>query len=248
MDTAYLFVDESQDLLPVELTVLKKLTRHAVILAGDAEQSIYQARAPYARGGFQLRGNTRVLHTNFRNTIPIHRFAENFKKRSPYTSRDASEEAVAFRDGPAPEIYIPEEGESLSYLLIRKVMVFIEEIGYSPENIAILIPSVKLKKRIEQELEKAGYGSVWVKDEEFDFHREGVVRLCPIHSSKGLDFPVVMLYLPYLFQPKSEEDEKKQRNLLYVAVTRAMDNLNIFINAEKNSVLQDLIESLEEEQ
>lgn len=69
-----------------------------------------------------------------------------------------------------------------------------------------------------------------------------------IHSSKGLDLPVIMLYRPYLFQLKSEEDEKKQRNLLYVAVTRAMDNLNTFVNAEKNSVLQGLLDSLEEQQ
>ena len=123
-------------------------------------------------------------------------------------------------------------------------MVFIEEIGYSPENISILIPSVKLKKRIEEELKNAGYDSVWLKDEEFDFRQEGVIRLCPIHSSKGLDFPVVMLYLPYMFAPKNEDDEKKQRNLLYVAVTRAMDNLNIFMDPEKSTILKDLMESL----
>ena len=243
-DTGYLFIDESQDLLPVELTVLKKLTLHAVILAGDTEQSIFQARSPYARGGFQLRGNTRILHTNFRNTIPIHRFAENFKKKSPFGRGEDSEEAVAFRDGPAPEIYTPDRGDHLSELLVKKVMVFIEEIGYSPENISILIPSVKLKKRIEEELKNAGYDSVWLKDEEFDFRQEGVIRLCPIHSSKGLDFPVVMLYLPYMFAPKNEEDEKKQRNLLYVAVTRAMDNLNIFMDPEKSAILKDLMESL----
>ncbi len=245
-DIDYLFIDESQDMLPVELAVLRELTAHAVILAGDTDQSIYQARSPYSRGGFQLRGNTRVLHTNFRNTIPIHDFAETYRKKTMRGDREGTDEAAAFREGPSPEIYIPKEGRHLSELLVQKVKVFIEEIGYAPENIAILIPSVKVRSRIEAGIKKAGYDSVWIKDDEFDFRQEGVVRLCPIHSSKGLDFPVVMLYLPFFFPPKNEEDEKKQRNLLYVACTRAMDNLNIFVDPGKSSVLQDLIDSLDE--
>lgn len=249
-DTDYLFVDESQDILPVELWVLKKLTLHSLILAGDTQQSIYQTRSPYARAGLKMRGNTRILHTNFRNTIPIHLFAENFRNKSTGKNSEGNtegaEEAIAFREGPDPEIYLQNENAHLSELLIQKVRIFIEEAGYSPENISILIPSVKVKGRIEKGLEKAGYESVWVKDEDFDFKQEGVVRICPIHSSKGLDFPVVMLYLPFLYPPKTEDDEKKQRNLLYVAVTRAMDNLNIFVNPEKNPILKELVDSLDE--
>jgi len=48
-----------------------------------------------------------------------------------------------------------------------------------------------------------------------------------------------------LFPSRNDEDEKKQRNLLYVACTRAMDNLNIFVEPGKNTILQDLIGSLE---
>ncbi len=244
-DTDCLFIDESQDMLPVELEVLKKLTAHAVILAGDTDQSIYQARSPYSRGGIQLRGNTKVLHTNFRNTIPIHNFAETFRKKASKQAVDHTEESAAFREGPSPEIYTANKDQHLSQLLIQKVKVFIEEIAYAPENIAILIPSVKVKSRIEEGLKKEGYSSVWIKDDEFNFSREGVIRLCPIHSSKGLDFPVVMLYLPYFFPPKNEEDEQKQRNLLYVACTRAMDNLNIFVDPGNSPVLKDLVESFE---
>lgn len=167
-DIDYLFIDESQDMLPVELAVLKDLTSHGVILAGDTDQSIYQARSPYSRGGFQFRGNTRVLHTNFRNTIPIHDFAETYRKKTIKGNIDAPDETAAFREGPSPEIYTPKSGGHLSELLVQKVKVFIEEIGYPPENIAILIPSVKVRSRIEEGIKKAGYNSVWVKDDEFD--------------------------------------------------------------------------------
>jgi AAA domain-containing protein/UvrD-like helicase family protein/uncharacterized protein DUF1810 len=244
-DLDYLFVDESQDMLPVELNVLKKLTTHAVILAGDTDQSIYQARSPYSRAGYRLRGNTRILHTNFRNTIPIHNFAEVFRDKTKGKFSEHSEKAAAFREGPIPEIYTPIQGRHLSEMLIQKVKVFIEEINYAPENIAILIPSFKVRNRIEEGLKKAGYSSVWIKEDDFDFRQTGVIRLCPIHSSKGLDFPVVMLYLPFMFPSRNDEDEKKQKNLLYVACTRAMDNLNIFVDPGKSQVLQDLIDSME---
>jgi len=56
-----------------------------------------------------------------------------------------------------------------------------------------------------------------------------------MHSSKGLDFPVALLYLPSL--PTSGEYDAKAseslaRNLIYVAISRAMDNLNAFVMEE----------------
>ena len=64
------------------------------------------------------------------------------------------------------------------------------------------------------------------------FTTEVLVRGSPLHSSKGLDFPVVLLYLPSL-PTGGEYDEKstdsQARNLIYVAMTWAMDNLNVFV-------------------
>jgi superfamily I DNA/RNA helicase len=57
------------------------------------------------------------------------------------------------------------------------------------------------------------------------------VRLSTLHSSKGLDFPVVLMYLPEM-PPAKEIDPPYQdrlyRNLQYVAMTRGMDVVEIF--------------------
>jgi superfamily I DNA/RNA helicase len=58
------------------------------------------------------------------------------------------------------------------------------------------------------------------------------VRVSTLQSSKGLDFPVALLYLPSL--PISAEYDEAAAdglacNLIYVAMTRAKDNLNVFV-------------------
>jgi ATP-dependent exoDNAse (exonuclease V) alpha subunit len=69
--------------------------------------------------------------------------------------------------------------------------------------------------------------------------------LSTLHSSKGLDFPVVLLYLPSM-PAGAEYDEKASeglaRNLIYVAISRAMDNLNVFVMEEaREKVVQELV-------
>jgi len=50
------------------------------------------------------------------------------------------------------------------------------------------------------------------------------VKLVTMHSSKGLEFPVVFVAgLGYL--PGKNQEEKEEARLLYVAMTRAMDEL-----------------------
>ncbi len=246
----YLFIDESQDLPPVILKVLKKLSRRAVLMAGDVDQSIYGIGSPYKRAGIDIRGNTRILKTNFRNPIPVHRLAERFRQMSDTIPFDEETQPEAFRDGPPPEIYSSGSVEELYKALVEKVKIFIETIEYDPENICILAPTNKFLKIIAERLEFENFQTVNIKDENFDFTRQNAVRLSPMHSSKGLDFPVVMVFVPFLPGNDSVNARTRdtlQRNLIYVSLTRAMDNLNVFVKSQPvEQPLKDLITAFAE--
>jgi len=240
----HIFIDESQDLYPVELQLLKKLSRICLVMAGDTDQSIYGIGSPYKRAGVSTSGTTRLLRTNFRNTLPIHRLAEDFRRKGE-ASYDKLISPRAFRDGPVPELYSSTETDELYDLLIEKVKIFVNTIEYDPENICILAPSVKFLGKIGDKLTEAGFSSVNIKDTDFSFKSEGSIRLSPMHSSKGLDLPVVLLFIPILFynrELEQEESEKLVRNLVYVSMTRAMENLNVFVKkGSEDPVITDLI-------
>jgi len=244
-DYDHIFIDESQDLYPVELKILKILSKSSLVMAGDTDQSIYGIGSPYQRAQISTSGSTRILKMNFRNTIPIHNLAENFRKISGYDF-DASITPTAFREGPIPEIYTAADTSELYDQLVEKVKVFVNTIEYDPENICILAPTATFLWKIKDRLEKEGFSTVNIKDPEFSFKSEGSLRLSPLHSSKGLDIPVVLLFLPILFFNKEigmEDSETLVRNLIYVSMTRAMDNLTIFMKEEPdNKILMDLKE------
>ena len=227
-----LFVDESQDMFAVELMCLKKLAGRAVIMAGDTGQSIYGFINPYRRAKMELgQKQIRVLKTNHRNTIPIHNLAEDFRRRGLDVGEDPGPESYPFREGPDPEIHQMEDPEALADLLAAKARMYISDLGYDPEAVGILCSRTSHLELIAGKLTTAGLASAVVKAGDFEFSRRGVVRLSTLHSSKGLDFPVVLMYLPEM-PPAKEIDPPYQdrlyRNLQYVAMTRGMDVVEIF--------------------
>lgn len=244
----HIFIDESQDLYPVELKLLKMRSRISLIMAGDSDQSIYGIGSPHKRAQLSTGKKVRLLRTNFRNTIPIHNLAESFRKKGD-SAYDKSIAPEAFRDGPVPELYTSDETEELYDLLIEKVKIFVNTIEYDPENICILAPTAKFLGKIGDKLTAEGFSTINIKDPDFSFKSEGSIRLSPLHSSKGLDLPVVLLFIPILFynrELESEESGKLQRNLIYVSMTRAMENLNVFTKKEPSDpLIADLIELME---
>jgi superfamily I DNA/RNA helicase len=109
----------------------------------------------------------------------------------------------------------------------------------------VLAPGKAEVAAIQDRLSRRGIASANIRDDSFSFTAEGLVRLSTLHSSKGLDFPVVLLYLPSL-PLAADYDEKAAdslaRNLIYVAMTRAMDNLNVFVLEEtKEKPIEDLV-------
>ncbi|KKL14596.1 hypothetical protein LCGC14_2514070, partial [marine sediment metagenome] len=246
----YIFLDESQDLAAVDLRAMKLLASRAVMMAGDTDQSIYGVGSPYKRAGIEIVGRTRILKTNFRNTCPIHDVAELYRQIKGKGSFSAENVPKAFREGPVAELYIASSKEELRQLLIRKVFLFIDKLGYDPENLTIMAPTNAELSNIGALLKKMGYEVANIREDEFSFKQEKIIRLSTLHSSKGLDFPVVLLYLAGLtLSPQYDERsaDKLLRNLTYVAMTRAMDNLNIFTMAEPEvNAVKDLISAFEQ--
>jgi hypothetical protein len=241
VDLAY--VDESQDLTAVDLKALKMMTRRGLVLAGDAGQTIYGVGSPYRRAGIDISGRTRVLRTSFRTTCPIQEAADRYRA---LTRREEEEpNPQAFREGPVPELYTAATRDEMDRLLLARVALFVDTLGYDPENVTVLAPTRADVARIGQLLSRAGRAVANIHDEGFAFSQAGTVRLSTLHSSKGLDFPVVLLYLPGL-PTQGDYDEAAGdtlvRNLIYVAMTRAMDSLSVFtMAAPAEKPLADLV-------
>lgn len=232
----FVFIDEVQDLTAADLAALKQLAGRTVIMAGDADQSIYQPGFTFARAGIDISGRSRILRLNFRNTVQIHNAAETFRQKGGVLATDQEHVPEAFRSGPPPECFAAGDDEALLGKLTAQASLFIDTLGYSPENVCAVAPTGTWIERIAGALAKNGYESADLREPEFSFHRRDVIKLSTLHSSKGLDFPVVLLFLPEMPYAGTRFDTRSKdritRNLIYVAMTRAMDHLNVFVLAD----------------
>lgn len=240
-----LFIDEVQDLAPVELQALKLLSRSGVVLAGDEQQAIYQAGMSFKQLGIDVVGHATVLRTNYRNTRQIATFGRILQALwSSQGSEPSVEEEDAYREGPTPELWTHAGIEEGEHALVKRVEFFINVLGYDPENIAVLTPFDKQVEQIGELLKEAGYETQDIRKKEFDFERTRGVRVSTLHSAKGVEFPVVMLHVPYLARPKSMSPRvaaEQNFNLVYVAVTRAMDNLQLFLPEQSSDEVVTLL-------
>jgi len=238
-----IFIDEVQDLNPAALTAVKSLTSGPLIMAGDFQQSLYMTCSPFARAGIDVRGATRILKTNFRNTRQIIEAAEAFRKYRKITGSADEYQVISFREGPPVELFTENNVNDLLNNLAMRISLFTEELGYDPENICILSPSNIFIDELATLLTQKGLPSIRVHTDKFDFTARGRINLSTLHSCKGLDFPVVLLMLPELtrrIQFSDEQTEHLLRNLVYTGMTRAMDHLNIFITQTNDPIIIEL--------
>jgi hypothetical protein len=233
----YIFIDEAQDLCAIDLKVLKACARKALVMAGDADQSIYQPGFSFRKAGIDIAGRSRILRTNFRNTLPIHGLAERY--RALDAGMDAENSPDAFRDGPEPEHFTGKDRNELLDLIAERVELLTRRLGYDPENICVLAPSADDVQLLIVRLAESGHTAEDIREKNFDFARPGSLRVSTFHSSKGLDFPVILMLLcrpPYTGSGFDDAvHDRMTRNLIYVAATRAMDQLCVFTLEDPSS-------------
>lgn len=250
----YMFIDEVQDLAPTDLLALKVLSRKAVIMAGDADQAIFRKGFSFKRIGIDIVGRARTLNLNFRNTLQINELAERFRVRLE-SGQDSAQAVVnpkgydrpsqAFRPGPPPELYTAADERGLEQNLLERVKTFLELLQYDRETLTILTPDIESLERVRLILAAEGIEANNIGDESFRFETSSGIRLSTLHLAKGIDFPVVFLYLPYEPDQVSSYDDAFNdtmiRNAMYVCMTRAMEHLNVFtIEGAASPVIRDL--------
>lgn len=244
-----IFIDELQDLSPVDLMLLASLSGSGLVMAGDERQSIYYSGMSFRRRGLNISGRSHTLTGNHRNTRQIHMLSELYRSKTS-TEGISPEENTSFREGPAVELWQQQDPKRLLSLLEGRIRLFIETLGYAPENIGVLTPDRKTLRSLAKSLEASNREYCDIHAPEFHFDQTPGIRISTCHSAKGIEFPVVMLVLPSLpVSSRLSEDCALQaaRNLLYMSLTRALDDLQIFtLEATESTPIAELLEVFRE--
>lgn len=237
--------DEVQDLSASALRLLRAIAPEApnsLFLVGDGHQRIYGQPLKLSSCGIDIRGRGRRLKLNYRTTQQIRERAVAILEGREFDDLDGGIDSLAgyqsLREGPTPEIKQfgseAEEAAEIATTLRR----WLEE-GVPATEICVAARTNQLiSSRYVPLLEAEGIDNVVVRTDPESEAREPGVRVATMHRMKGLEFRNVMLVgaqggaIPNERSVLDDEVSKNQnelmeRCLLYVAATRARDELVI---------------------
>lgn len=232
-------LDEGHDFKPEWLKLIAQMvnpeTNSLLILYDDA-QNLYgekhNKKFSFKSVGIQAQGRTTILKLNYRNTEQVLSVAYEFAKEvmTPTTGDDDQvvlvEPASAGRQGPKPDlIRLPTFKHEVDYLAERVKQL--HERGTAWNEIAIIYRLRFMGEDINKHFQQAQIPIEWVNadSQSRNYHPdEDSIKLITMHSSKGLEFPVV--FIPGIgFMPDEYNTPEEEARLLYVAMTRAIDQL-----------------------
>ncbi|MFC0036470.1 adenosylmethionine decarboxylase [Cardiobacterium valvarum] len=208
--------------------------------------------------GIQAQGRTDILNTNYRNSEEICRYADDFKHRfmddTPITVKDdmdifTPEEDTTGTDEGVPTVAVEAGGEHSGYepeflrfasrgeeikAIIAQIHAWHAE-GVPYGDIAVLCHTNKQCEALANTLGNAGIPlQNPVSSADRKNYRPDPQRLlvCTIHSSKGGEFPRVIVASIDNLPDNSEEQQQQNARLLYVGMTRAQHYLCLTATGE----------------
>jgi hypothetical protein len=251
----YAIVDEAQDLSVPQLRFLAALGRarpDALFFAGDTGQRIFQQPFSWKGLGIDIRGRSKSLRVNYRTSQQIRTQADRLLEPE---SRDADGEverrdAVSVFSGPPPEVWVKPDPDT-EVAAVGGWLKDRLDAGVAPHECAVFVRSEAQLPRAQAAIAAAG-ASVRVLDGKVDV-RSGAVQVCTMHLAKGLEFRAVVVMacddevLPLQERIEAvgddgdlEETYNSERQLLYVACTRARDFLLVSGSEPASEFLDDL--------
>lgn len=237
-------VDEVQDLGAQEIQLLRALGgegRDGLTVIGDAGQRIYPGGFSLRALGIETRGRSVLLRINYRTSRDIRAYADQILGDELDDLSGAFERrkgTISLFRGPTPTLHdchtAGEQTARISELVTRLIQG-----GAEPGAIGIFAREKTTLEPIEKALANTGHQILRLKDSS-DTSDLSMVRTGTMHRAKGLEFRFVLLatvnasVIPH---PKAIEREdpveaaealERERQLLYVAITRAREEVHIF--------------------
>lgn len=237
-------VDEAQDFETAQLELahlMLKPGRDDFIIALDSAQNIYRKRSRWNPPNTTARGRTTLLRTNYRNTKEILEFAFHFLSDGKPISTDelASEDPdvivppeATSRRGPAPRV-ITCAGRQEEVEAVAHAMKELNGRGVRWSSMAVIYGASSWQTALYYECKKQAIPYHWVtrnsrsKDE--IMAAGNAVRVSTAQSLKGLEFSRVFVCgADQISSP--DDDHQSVKRLLYVAMTRAVDELTLTVS------------------
>nr|WP_218909498.1 UvrD-helicase domain-containing protein [Nocardiopsis sinuspersici] len=246
----HVVVDESQDLHPAKWRLVRALApegRDDLFVAGDPHQRIYDHHVSMAAVGINVRGRSHRLTVSYRSTQEILSWAVRVLGTAPVEGFDGVRSHLADYTSPlhgrTPTVHAhPSERAELEAL--PQVIAGWLASDVEPGTIAVAARTEALVRETRAALEAEGIGTCGLA-------QDSGVRVGTMHSMKGLEFRCVAVvgvgteYLPLESRVTdiSEDplahahDLQRERNLLFVACTRARDTLYVSHSGEPSLFL-----------
>jgi superfamily I DNA/RNA helicase len=248
----HVLVDEGQDLSPAHWQLMRALAgEHAddLFIAEDSYQRIYGHHIVLSQLGIRIVGRSQRLTLNYRTTAQNLAYAVNVLKGGAYADlEDAAESSTGYRSarsGPVPRL-IP--CATLSEELDRAadlIRGWVAETD-SPETIAVLVREQRQRDRLVTGLAER---DVTIRAVDREHIKPGQPVAMTMHRAKGTEFSRVLLFgIDQGAIPRSLRDEQyaedawadallRERSLLYVAATRARDELALSWSGDPSQLL-----------
>ncbi len=248
-------VDEAQDISQAELRCLSALgggRPDALFFAGDSGQRIFQQPFSWKAAGVDIRGRSTSLKVNYRTSHQIREHADRLLDGEVADVDGNVEErkgTVSVFNGPVPEVHVALDQQAEEEYVATWLKARCSE-GFLPEEMVLFVRSASELNRAEA---TAKLADLHCKRLERRMEiSPGTLPICTMHLAKGLEFRAVIAMacddavLPSAARIASASDPSEledifnsERQLLYVACTRARDRLLLTAAGNSSEFLQD---------
>lgn len=249
----HVIVDEAQDLHATHWLMLRALVDEGpndLFIAEDSHQRIYGQPVVLARLGIKIVGRSRRLTLNYRTTAQNLAFAVGVLSGAEYRDLEEGKETAldyrSARTGPQPKFVpcnsVADELEAVA----GWINDWLDDPAVEPSTIAVLTRGLGDRGQLVRALAERGISARVLDDNPA---LPGHVQVLTMHRAKGMEFSRVILagideaHVPakagLTGVPAEEVNEARlrERSLLYVAASRARDQVVVTWSGRRSELL-----------